>query len=159
MAETVARSASYHNDSIITTIYEGTSEIQVSFALKEIGKGALGVVFEEVGKELDGLKNPELAEFADKVRAGIAQILESSAALLADFGYALLSARSLADVVIAVIVGAELLKQADADPKRFDIAASWINRHAHEVEAVTRRIGEGTGERIERAERILDLVR
>ena len=39
MAESPA--GHYHSDSIITTIYEGTSEIQASFALKEMGKGAL----------------------------------------------------------------------------------------------------------------------
>ena len=77
---------------------------------------------------------------------------------LADFDYALLSARSLADIVIDVIVGAELLKQANADPRRFDLAASWINRRMLDVEATAQRIKEGTTARIDRAERILALV-
>ena len=47
-----------HNDAIITTIYEGTSEIQVSFALKEIGKGALSVVFEHLEAELGSFEDP-----------------------------------------------------------------------------------------------------
>jgi len=148
-----------HNDGIITTIYEGTSEIQVSFALKEIGKGALVVVFDEVRKELEVLSAPPFAEYADKVRRGIDQILEAGSALLADFAYALLSARSLADIVINVIAGAELLKQAHADERRFDLAASWINRRMLDVEARARRIREGGAERLERAERILELVR
>jgi len=147
-----------HADSIITTIYEGTSEIQVSFALKEVGKGALGVVFEEVSKELDSLEDPELVEYAGKVRQGMDRILEASAALLADFGYALLSAQLLADVVIAVIVAAELLKQAQADPRRFDLAASWINRQMLDVDSKTRRIQAGTSARIDRCEKIVDLV-
>jgi len=147
-----------HNDSIITTIYEGTSEIQVSFALKEIGKGALQVVFDEIHKELEALSEPELVEYAEKVRHGIDQILDASSALLADFSYALLSARSLADVVINVIVGAELLKQAQADPRRFDLAASWINRRMLDVEAKAQRIKQGTVARIDRAERILELL-
>jgi hypothetical protein len=42
-------------DSLIMTIYEGTSEIQASFALKEMGKGALGVVLNEVRAELDAV--------------------------------------------------------------------------------------------------------
>jgi alkylation response protein AidB-like acyl-CoA dehydrogenase len=147
-----------HNDSIITTIYEGTSEIQVSFALKEIGKGALQVVFDEIHKELEVLTEPELVEYAEKVRRGMEQILDASSALLADFSYALLSARSLADVVISVIVGAELLKQAVADPRRFDLAASWINRRMLDVEAKAQRIKQGTVARIDRAERILALV-
>ena len=68
-----------HSDAIITTIYEGTSEIQVSFALKEIGKGALAVVFEDVERELATLSRPELAPFADRVRRGIEQVLAAGA--------------------------------------------------------------------------------
>jgi alkylation response protein AidB-like acyl-CoA dehydrogenase len=147
-----------HNDSIITTIYEGTSEIQVSFALKEIGKGALGVVFEEVSKELESLEDPCLVAAAAKVRLGMDRILEASASLLADFGYALLSAQLLADVVIAVIVAAELLKQAQVDPRRVELASSWINRQMLDVESKTQRIQEGTSARIDRCEKIVDLV-
>ena len=147
-----------HNDGIITTIYEGTSEIQVSFALKEIGKGALGVVFEEISSELEALEDPQLIEYAGKVRQGMDRILEASASLLADFGYALLSAQLLADVVIAVIVAAELLKQAQVDPRRFDLAASWINRQMLDVDSKTQRIQEGTSARIDRCEKIVSLV-
>ena len=148
-----------HNDAIITTIYEGTSEIQVSFALKEIGKGALAVVFEEISKELGALQTPELIDDAEKVRRGMEQILDSSVTLLADFGYALLSARLLADVVIAVVVAAELLKQADVDPRRVDLAGSWINRRMLDVEWKTQRIREGSSARIDRCESIIELVR
>src|SRR5438309_6408761 len=46
MAE--SRVAHYHSDSIITTIYEGTSEIQASFALKEMSKGALFATLDSI---------------------------------------------------------------------------------------------------------------
>ncbi|MEE8582018.1 MAG: acyl-CoA dehydrogenase family protein [Myxococcota bacterium] len=147
-----------HSDSIITTIYEGTSEIQVSFALKEIGRGALEVVFDELSKELDALSDPPFGEYADKVRRGLERILEASSSLLADLSYALLSARSLAELVINVIVGAELLKQAKADPRRFDLAASWVNRRMLDVEATARRIEQGSVARVDRAEKILALL-
>lgn len=146
-----------HADAIITTIYEGTSEIQVSFALKEIGKGALVVVFDECRKELDQMDRSPLADLASKVRAGIEQILQASGALLQDLSYALLSSKLLADAVINVIVGTELLKQADVDERRVDLAASWINRTMLEVEMSSRRISEGTAARIDRAERIVAL--
>jgi alkylation response protein AidB-like acyl-CoA dehydrogenase len=150
--------AKLHNDGIITTIYEGTSEIQVSFALKEIGKGALGVVFEEISLELEALEDPRLVEYAEKVRQGMRRILEASASLLADFGYALLSAQLLADVVIAVVVASELLRQAQADPGRFDLAASWINQKMLDVGSKTQRIQEGSSARIDRCEKIIGLV-
>ena len=82
----------------------------------------------------------------------------ASASLIADFGYALLSAQLLADVVIAVVVASELLKQAQADPGRFDLAASWINRQMLDVESKTQRIQEGSSARIDRCEKIIDLV-
>ncbi len=146
-----------HLDGIITTIYEGTSEIQVSFALKEIGKGALGVVFEELERALERLSDPRLEEYTQKLRGGIARIHEASAALLQDPNYALLCARPVADMVIDVLVGGELLRQAEVAPRRYDLAASWINRKMLEVEMHARRIKEGGVSRIERCERIVEL--
>ena len=147
-----------HNDAIITTIYEGTSEIQVSFALKEIGKGALTVVFESLEKELKTFEDPKLKEQADKVLEGMSLILGAAGSLLADFNYALMSAQSLAEVVASVIAGAELLKQAKADPKRFDLAASWISRRMGDLEARCKRIKEGSVERLDRCDSIIALM-
>lgn len=154
MAESVP--GKLHADAIITTIYEGTSEIQVSFALKEVGKGALNVVFDEVARELDALSRPELADAADKVRAGIAQVLAAGDVLAGDLGFALLSARSLAESVISVIVSAELLRQADADPDREDLARSWIERRMVDLEGRTERIHAGSGKLLERYARMID---
>ncbi len=146
-----------HSDAIITTIYEGTSEIQVSFALKEIGKGALTVVFEGLERELKTFEEPRLKEQADKVLEGMSQILSASGALLADFNYALMSAQSLAEVVASVIAGAELLRQAKADPRRFDLAAAWISRRMVDLESRCKRIKEGTPERLDRADAVIAL--
>ncbi|HTO52290.1 MAG TPA: acyl-CoA dehydrogenase family protein [Myxococcota bacterium] len=146
-----------HLDGIITTIYEGTSEIQVSFALKEIGKGALGIVFEELRKELGELRTPVLKQFAARVTAGIERIEQSAHALLRDFGYALLSARSVAEMVIAVIVASELLRQADVAPERTELAARWIAVKTLELESEARRVIEGDAGRIERCEKIVRL--
>jgi hypothetical protein len=70
-----------------------------------------------------------------------------------------MSARSLAEVVISVVVGAELLKQAEADSTRFDLAASWVNRRMVDLEGRTQRIQSGSLDRLERAEKIIALVR
>jgi hypothetical protein len=147
-----------HADAIITTIYEGTSEIQVSFALKEIGKGALTVVFESLEAELKAFTDPELKGFADKVLHGMNLILDASGSLLADFSYALMSAQSLAEIVSSVIAGAELLKQARADHDRFDLAASWINRRMVDLEGRCQRIKEGSAERLDRCDKIISLI-
>ena len=147
-----------HSDAIITTIYEGTSEIQVSFALKEIGKGALGVVFDEALRELGELSMPPYAAYAERVKGGIQRILDSAGALLKDPRYALLSSQSLAEVVISVIVATELLRQAKLDPRRFDVAASWIERRMVDLEARTTRIKSGSVDLLERCERMILLT-
>lgn len=155
MAE--SRVAHLHADGMITTIYEGTSEIQVSFALKEMAKGALLVVFDELRKELDALSGTALDPFAAKLRTGIEQTLQASGALAQDPSYALLSARCLADSVSDLVVGTELLRQAHVEPRRLDLAASWVNRKSLEVEANARRIAEGDVSRVDRCERIIAL--
>ena len=129
----------------------------MSFALKEIGKGALTIVFDELRKELDSLSDAPLIPLAEKVRAGIERIEEVSVALLRDPAYALLSARSVAEMVIHVIVAAELLRQAQASADRFDLAASWVNRKMLELEMYAKRVGDGDSARIERCERMIDL--
>lgn len=155
MAETTV--GKLHLDGIITTIYEGTSEIQVSFALKEIGKGALATVFDELKQELEELQEDPLAGYATRVAAGIDRIVEASEALLKDFDYALLSARHIAEMVIHVVVGTELLRQAKVSPRRLDLAAYWVNRKMLELEMSAARVTEGGVERIERFERIIEL--
>jgi alkylation response protein AidB-like acyl-CoA dehydrogenase len=155
MAETDV--AKLHLDGIITTIYEGTSEIQVSFALKEIGKGALTIVFDELRKDLGALSSPGLKPLAQRVLVGIERIEEASVALIRDFGYALLSARAVADMVIAVLVGTELLRQADVAPERTELAARWIHTKMLELEVHAQRVAEGDAGRIERCEKIVRL--
>ena len=150
--------AKLHSDAIITTIYEGTSEIQVSFALKEIGKGALGVVFEVLEQELKSFDEPRMKELADQVLAGMKTILGAAGALLADFKYAMMSAQSLAEVVASVIAAGELLRQAKADPRRFDLAASWIDRRMVDLEGRCKRIKTGTVARLDRCEAIINLA-
>lgn len=156
MAESIV--GRLHLDGIITTIYEGTSEIQISFALKEIGKGALAIVFEELESDLDKLLEEPLAGLAEQVRQGIERINEASVALMQDFNYALLCSRHVAEMVIDVVVATELLRQAQLRSDRVDLAASWVNRRMLEVEMHARRVAEGTVDRITRCERIISLV-
>jgi hypothetical protein len=153
MAESVP--GKLHADAIITTIYEGTSEIQVSFALKEVGKGALAVIFDDVERDLAALTRPELLPYAERVRRGVEQVLAAGAALTADLGYALLSAQSLAETVSSLVVSAELLRQAELDPARLDVAASWVERRMVDVEGRTERIRAGSAALVERCARMI----
>ena len=99
--------AKLHADSLIMTIYEGTSEIQASFALKEMGKGALAVVFKELRTELAALHaDPARGALAKRVEEVMVRIEEAAKALFTDLAYALLRAKLLAEMVIDVIASA-----------------------------------------------------
>jgi len=155
MAESPA--AHYHSDSIITTIYEGTSEIQASFALKEMSKGALFTTLEQVRDELQPLH----AQFPDLVglvcTAIDKWITEAMPFLVGDPQYALLNAKRVCEMVIDVIIAAELLMQASVVQEKRELAASFIHRHMLAVEMNARRISSGDASRIERYDRILGL--
>ena len=92
-------------------------------------------------------------------RALVRDLIESAfASLMQDFNYALMCAEYLAHIVVTVVAGVELLKQAKADPNRFDLAASWINRRMPELEGRVKRINEGGVETMERCERIVEMA-
>jgi hypothetical protein len=149
----------YLADSLIMTIYEGTSEIQASFALREMGKGVLAVVLREVRAELDeAAVDPELAPLADRIRTVISSLDETMKVLFSDLDYALLRAKLMAETVIDVIAGAELLKQAAIDPSRRDVAEAFIRRRMLEAESVSRRIEDDVAGRVERDSRILTAI-
>ncbi len=154
MAETAA--GQYHNDSIITTIYEGTSEIQASFALKEMAKGALVTTLEDTKAQLATL-GPEARDLAQLVAGGIDAINASIAALLGDFDYALLNAKRISQMVIDVVVSAELLHQAEHSAEKLELATAFVNRHMLAVEMNAKRISTGDASRIKRYNTILGL--
>ncbi len=148
--------AKLHADSLITTIYEGTSEIQASFALREMGKGALAVVLAELREELAQVStDPELSTLAMQVREAISLVEETAASLFEDVSHALLRAKLMAEMVINVISGTELLRQAAADASRHDLAAAFILRRMLDTEHMCRRIRENTEGQLERATRII----
>ena len=151
-----SRVGQYHSDSIITTIYEGTSEIQASFALKEMSKGALFSTLDRTRGELEQMREgyPELVA---SVTHGIEWIQQSVPALMGDPQYALLNAKRLCEMVIDVVVAAELLLQADLSEQRKEIATAFIHRHMLAVELNARRISGGDATRIRNYDRILGL--
>jgi hypothetical protein len=154
MAESPA--GHYHSDSIITTIYEGTSEIQASFALKEMAKGALFAALEQTKTELETLRG-KFPDLVQQVFDGMRFITEASTALMGDPQYALLNAKRVSEMVIDVVTGAELLLQAQYSDVKVDVAGSFIRRHIPAVEMNARRIRGGDVTRIKRYDRILGL--
>jgi hypothetical protein len=154
MAE--SRAGQYHSDSIITTIYEGTSEIQASFALKEMSKGALFAALDGVAAAIEPLRAAH-AELVDEIDQGVAWIHKSLPALMGDPRYALLNAKRLCEMVIDVLAAAELLAQAPLLESKRETATSFIHRRMLMVEMNARRIAGGAASRIVRYDTILGI--
>jgi hypothetical protein len=148
--------AKLHADSLIMTVYEGTSEIQASFALREIGKGALGVVFKEIRSELAAMTDDPLrADLAKRVEGMAVRVEESMGVLFSDISYALLRAKLLTQMVIDVIASCELLEQVGADNDRLDIAESFIARNAIKADYLNQRIADHADGILERNARVV----
>jgi hypothetical protein len=154
MAE--SRVAHYHSDSIITTIYEGTSEIQASFALKEMSKGALFATLDATRGELAGI-SAAFPDLAALVSGGIDDIQQSIPALMGDAQYALLNAKRICEMVIDVVVSSEFLLQAGFSERRHALATAFIHRRMPLVKQNAHRISTGDATRIHNYDQILGL--
>jgi alkylation response protein AidB-like acyl-CoA dehydrogenase len=154
MAE--SRVAHYHSDSIITTIYEGTSEIQASFALKEMSKGALFATLDATRGELAGI-SAAFPDLAALVSGGIDDIQQSIPALMGDAQYALLNAKRICEMVIDVVVSSEFLLQAGFSEQRHALATAFIHRRMPLVKQNAHRISTGDATRIHNYDQILGL--
>ncbi len=146
----------YHADSIITTIYEGTSEIQASFALREMAKGALFTALDQLRTDLETLST-DFPEPVGQLKNAINVLSETLPSLMEDPSYALLNAKRVSDMVISVIVGGELLLQCRSEPRRIELAAAYINRTTLELEMHAKRIKSGDASRLERYDKILSV--
>jgi hypothetical protein len=150
--------AKLHADSLIMTVYEGTSEIQASFALREIGKGALAVVFTEIRSELDAMADhPQRAALALRVKEMAERVETAMSVLFSDLSYAMLRAKLLTEMVIDVIASTELLVQVGVAPDRLDIAEAFIARHSIRTAHMGRRIEENAEGTLERNARVVAL--
>jgi len=148
--------AKLHADSLILTVYEGTSEIQASFALREMGKGALTVALAQIEDELGAMSgDPKRAALARLVDDSLGRIQDAAKVLFSDLSYALLRAKMIAEMLINAKCATELLRQVGADQTRADLAEAFIRRRVIESESMARRIEQNHGGRVERDERIL----
>jgi alkylation response protein AidB-like acyl-CoA dehydrogenase len=155
MAE--SRAGQYHCDSIVTTIYEGTSEIQASFALKEMSKGAVFAALDDVRAELASVP-AEHAGLVAQVETGIGEIETSLTAVMNDPRYAILNAKRLCEMVIDVVVASELLQQARHADEKLVLATTFVERRMLAVEMNGRRIRSGDASRLQEYDRILGLA-
>lgn len=165
----------YVRDAIITTIYEGTSEIQVSLFLKEALKGLMGMsranpqtLCKEMYEGMKTLRTPELLELADKVQQAARQFETSlthvgtqmmtlmSGGIKQEDAFNLLSpvAKPLANLLAETYGAYLLVQQAQHDERKKEVAHVFVHGHliphAAQYDAKIRSVNADTLQRYDR---------
>lgn len=125
-------------DSIITTIYEGTSEIQASMAVADILRGLFAGEMLEVKKFLNSLTD-DLALCAEKIKKGIAKMEELIGKLQQEFftagdSYIRLRAKEMSEMVIYIYASYLLLQQGQKSVRKKYVAKLYVDKVMPKVE-------------------------
>jgi hypothetical protein len=132
----------YLRDARITTIYEGTSQLQIVAAVRGVASGSFESFVADFenrvfgDQELDSLKD-HLIEARKRVQEAIQFVKSQSTAYLD------LAGRRLVDSAIICIVGHLLLKQATEWDRKRHVARRFIESQLPELEAKCRQILTG----------------
>lgn len=115
-------------DARITTIYEGTSQLQVVAAVRGVTSGA----FENFVAEFEKIEyaDPLSAELKQKLTDARQRIVEAVRYVKGkSTAYLDLSGRRIVDCAIAVIIGHLFLKQGTANDRKKRVAKRFIESH------------------------------
>lgn len=115
----------YLRDARITTIYEGTSQLQIVAAVRGVCAGG----FEKHVEELENIEytDPMLTELRGKLDEGKALVLKGIAFVKAKGGeYTDLWGRKLVDAAGVVLIGHLFLRQANANNRKKAVARQFI---------------------------------
>ncbi len=126
-------------DSIVTTIYEGTSEIQASMAVADLLRGLFAQEIQEVKKFLNSLTD-DLAPYAEKIKKGIAKMEELIGKLQQEFftagdSYIRLRAKEMSEIVIYLYASYLLLQQAQKSSRKKYVGKLYIDKVMPKIEA------------------------
>ena len=129
-------------DSRITTIYEGTSQLQVVAAMGGIAAGTARAVVEEL---LDRTWPAQVIPLVERVSEGLG-LLDDAVAFAKrrqGDGYIELYGRRLMDMACTLIVAALLCAQAAASERKLPVARRWLAAKMPEVEMNARLVCSG----------------
>ncbi|MFA6134602.1 MAG: acyl-CoA dehydrogenase family protein [Phycisphaerae bacterium] len=119
-------------DSRITTIYEGTSQLQVVAAVAGMTSGTAMTLIQEL---IDRQWPADVAPLIDRIREGLA-ILEQCIQFIKGHGgtaYRDLYARKLVDIGMYLIIGALFCDQATSSDKKKVVAKRWLTDKLAEI--------------------------
>lgn len=133
----------FYRDARITTIYEGTSQLQIVAAVRGLTSGVYNSYLEEFESEgysdelLDSLKS-KLITLRAKLKDVIVIAREKGAT------YVELSARKIVDVGIVILIGHYLLRQAVKNDRKKKIADYFITKTLSDATGVLASIQNGS---------------
>ena len=136
-------------DSRITTIYEGTSQLQVLAAVAGVVSGTVNTILEEL---LSGPSKPGgdgwpagVQPMIDQVREGVTMLDEAVQFVkaAAGAGYRELYARKLVDVGVYLVIAALLCDHAADDEAREPVAKRWLAWRMPEIRMLAEQIRSG----------------
>jgi alkylation response protein AidB-like acyl-CoA dehydrogenase len=120
----------YLRDARITSIYEGTSQIQIDAALVRILRGGLDGVLEELSRQ--PLSTQELQPVLEKARQAQAVFKQAIETInQRDSDWWDLVARRVADMAIDVYISYQLLRQAEKAGDRLSVKTRVARRFIH----------------------------
>jgi alkylation response protein AidB-like acyl-CoA dehydrogenase len=118
----------YLRDARITSLYEGTSQLQVVAAIKGITSGVFASYIESFEKK--SYTEPKLDELKSVLIKGREEMSSAVEFVKAQSGvYVDLVARRLVDAAIAVLIGHYLLGQAERNDRKKKVAELFIVRN------------------------------
>jgi len=132
----------YLRDARITTIYEGTSQLQVVAAVRGVTSGSLDAWVKDHETKQHG--DPLLEELKDRLVEGRGRLSEAVAFVKKQgMSYLDLSGKPLVDAAITVIIGHLLLGQAARNERKKRVARRFIDREMPLLEINCRRALSG----------------
>jgi len=130
-----------YRDARITTIYEGTSQLQIVATVLSIVSGTSEKYFTQLAEKLPA---DAPAEFVSAL-TGARETLSEVAAIAKEKGgsYRDLVARDLVDTAIDIVVGYLFSRDATVSKHKTAVAARWISRMGPRIRARAERIRSG----------------
>ena len=132
----------YLRDSRITTIYEGTSQLQVVAAIAGVVSGMARTVIEEL---IDRSWPEDIAPMIEQIRSGL-ELMEKGVEYVkgqAGTAYRDLCARKLVDVAIYLVVAALFCDQATGKEAKKTTAAYWLSWRMPEIRMLIEQVCSG----------------
>jgi len=146
----------YFRDARITTIYEGTSQLQVAAASRSIVSGALDRYLDDFSRECDGAGNKALSRKLGQARSLLTQAVNYLGEKK-DSRYTDLCARHLVDMAVSILIGHLFLRQSPHCARKKIVARRFVSAMLPRVKMHCRQIVSGENSTLKHFDAIVPL--